>query len=194
MAMNRVIPAAILALLVTACGQPQPDEASLPDKGSQDGRAPLASPSNPSGETTAPDPQALRAEGVGEIIVGQSPPATLKRDAVQISETCVTYSDPQRRLHAITDGNVVMRITAMDGSSLKTARGIAVGASEADVREAYPDAVAQPHKYVETPAKYLDWRPGGGSSGLRFEIDRDGNVSMIHAGREPHLEYVEGCA
>lgn len=193
--MTRAIYPAILVLLAAACGPSQPDgTASSADETSSARPVPVSSPADPLAKATVSDRQALRAEGVGDIVVGQRPPATLKRDAVQLSEACVTYTDPQRRLYAITDGEVVMRITAMDGSSLKTERGIAVGASEADVREAYPEAVAQPHKYVEAPAKYLDWRPGGGNSGLRFEIDDDGKVSMIHAGREPQLEYVEGCA
>lgn len=190
--MNRVISALVPALLLSACEPSQPDSAAIR---SDEATAAVAT-SSAAGplETSKPDPHVLGPEGVGDIVVGQAPPSSLTADAVQISDLCRTYSDPQRRLYAMTDGRVVMRITVMEGSSLKTARGIAIGANEAAVRGAYPDAVEQPHQYVEAPAKYLDWRPGGGASGLRFEIDADDKVNLIHAGREPHLEYSEGCA
>jgi hypothetical protein len=94
----------------------------------------------------------------------------------------------------MTDGKVVTRVTAMKDSMVQTDRGIAVGATESAVRKAYPDVKAEPHKYEEAPAKYLDWRPGGGTSGLRFEINAQGKVSAIHAGREPEIELVEGCS
>lgn len=191
--MNRFVSALVPALLLSACEPSQPDSAA--PKSDETSPA-VPAPLRPAGsvETSIPDPHVLGPEGVGDIVIGEAPPSTLKADAVQISDTCRTYSDPQRRLYAMTDGEVVMRITAMRDSLLETERGIAVGASEAAVRKAYPEAVEQPHQYVEAPGKYLDWRPGGGSSGLRFEIDGDGKVNLMHAGREPHLEYPEGCA
>lgn len=145
------------------------------------------------GEATSTNREALSPTGIGAIVVGQAPPASLKTDGAQESEGCHVYPDKALRIYAMTDGKVVARVTAMKGSKVQTAKGIAVGASEAAVRKAYPDAVPSPHKYVEAPAKYLDWRPGGGKSGLRFEIDGEGKVSAIHAGREPEIEYVEGC-
>lgn len=150
------------------------------------------SPSPAAAEASGPD--VLTPEGLGAIIVGQEPPSKLKLDGAQVSDACQTFSDKRRRIYAMVEDKVVQRITAMSGSPVRTARGVAVGATEAAVRKAYPDAAAQPHKYVDAPAKYLDWRPGGGASGLRFEIDASGKVSAIHAGREPQIEYVEGCA
>lgn len=138
--------------------------------------------------------ESLTPRGLGAIVIGKVPPSMLKADGAQISDGCRTFSDKARRIYAMTDGKVVARVTAMPGSSIKTERSIAPGASEAAVRKAYPEVTEQPHKYEDAPAKYLDWRPGGASSGLRFELDGSGKVGAIHAGRLPELEYVEGCA
>lgn len=146
------------------------------------------------GEAAGPDREVLSPTGIGAIVVGQAPPASLKTGGAQESEACRIYPDKALRVYAMTDGKVVARVTAMQGSKVRTAKGIAVGATEATVRKAYPEAAPSPHKYVDAPGKYLDWRPGGGNSGLRFEIDGQGKVSAIHAGREPEIEYVEGCS
>lgn len=188
-----------LLLLLGACSQ----QTASPGQGSTEA-------ASPSGESEAPnptassawksvrDPNVLTPQGLGAIEVGEAPPATLKPAGkpagAQVSDGCRIYPDTARRVYAMTDGKVVARVTAMGGSPVRTAEGIAVGASEAAVRQAYPQAVETPHKYAEAPAKYLDWRPGGGTMGLRFEIDARGRVGAIHAGREPEIEYVEGCA
>lgn len=196
-----LLAAASLLLALGACSQ----QAAAPSgAASQEGSAPVAveavqsdvprvATSKRAPEASA-DATALKPEGFENIVVGQAPPAGLKADSAQVSDGCQTYSDKKRRFYAMTGGKVVGRITAMQGSPLKTARGIAVGASEAAVRRAYPEVTQDAHKYVDAPAKYLDWRPGGGKAGLRFEIGADGKVSFIHAGREPEITYVEGCA
>jgi hypothetical protein len=174
-------------LLLGACSQPQDAPPAAPPATFGAGVQPAAGP-------VAQDREVLGPQGIGAIVVGEAPPPVLTNGAGRESDGCDIYSDKARRIYAMTDGKVVARITAMSGSPVKTARGIATGASEAEVRKAYPDLKQEPHKYVEAPAKYLDWRPGGGTTGLRFEIDASGKVSAIHAGREPEIEYVEGCA
>lgn len=182
-----------LVLVCSACGQA--DDASAPQPSPLESTAPTVA-AEPSVPAAAPvtRPGGLGPEGLGDIVIGQAPPASLKADSVQISDGCRTHTDRFRGIYAMTDGKVVTRITAMRASPIETARGIAIGVSEAQVRQAYPDAREEPHKYVPAPAKYIDWRPGDGQSGLRFEIDAQGKVSMIHAGREPYISYVEGCA
>jgi hypothetical protein len=186
---------ASFALALAACSQA--DEEAVPTPTPTESAAAVAA-SEPAPVSTptpaARNVTALSPEGLGDIVVGQAPPASLKADATQISDGCRTHTDRARGIYAMTDGKVVTRITAMRASKVATAKGITIGATEAQVRQAYPDAREEPHKYVDAPAKYLDWRPGGGEAGLRFEIDAQGKVSMIHAGREPHLSYVEGCA
>jgi len=129
------------------------------------------------GEAGSPSREVLGPAGIGGIVVGQAPPASLKTEGAQESDECRIYPDKALRIYAMTDGKVVARVTAMKGSKVQTAKGIAVGANEATVRKAYPEAAPSPH-----------------NSGLRFEIDGQGKVSAIHAGREPEIEYVEGCS
>lgn len=185
-------------LLLGACSQQDaaPSPATSQAGSVPDAPASLAPPQvvTKADATDVDGDEALGPEGLGAIKVGSAPPASLKGDAAPISQGCRIFSDKARRVYAMTDGKVVTRVTAMRGSPVKTAAGLATGESEAEVRRAYPDVTQEPHKYVEAPAKYLDWRPGGGNTGLRFEIDAQGKVSAIHAGREPEIEYVEGCA
>lgn len=196
-----LVPALVLAL--TACSQQEASPPAEPsDSATQSNAAAETLPTEtqavvePVAQPTAAAPRstALAPEGLGDIVVGKAPPASLRADNAQVSDACRTYTDKARRLYAMVEDKVVTRITAMQRSKVATAAGIAPGASEAQVRKAYPDAVETPHKYVDAPAKYLDWRPGAGDAGLRFEIDAEGKVSAIHAGREPAIEYVEGCA
>jgi hypothetical protein len=62
------------------------------------------------------------------------------------------------------------------------------------VRQAYPGGLVEsPHKYRDTPAKYLTWYATPQKAGMRFSIGEDGKVHAI-AGGEKSIEYVEGCA
>lgn len=89
-------------------------------------------------------------------------------------------------------GGLIRRITVSDGSQAMLVRGIGPGATEAQVRKAFPSFVAEPRKYVDAPVKYLT-QPGSDPR-LRFEIDEKGKVSLVHVGMMPTLAYVEGCA
>ena len=146
------------------------------------------------------DPNIVTPMGLGTIGIGKAPAVAgagvLKEDDVQLSDSCrMLKSDNYPRVYVISDGSSVRRITVMDRSKVKTAKGIGVGSSEEDVRKAYADLREEKHQYVEPPAKNLYYEPEGGNGpGLRFEIDSDGKVNLIHAGLEPELSYSEGCA
>ena len=87
------------------------------------------------------------------------------------------------------------RISVGQRSDVKLIEGFGVGATEQQVRDAFPGFRAEPHKYVDAPAKYLTApNAESGDPALRFEIGQDGNVSLIHVGTVPVLRYVEGCA
>jgi hypothetical protein len=89
----------------------------------------------------------------------------------------------------------VARITVGQGSEVKLAEGIGVGAAEAEARAAFPGFRSEPHKYSEPPAKYLTApNADGGDPARRFESGADGKVGLIHVGTRPVLFYVEGCA
>ena len=159
-----------------------------------------ASSSDASSLPTPPaitDPAILTLKGLGPLRIGMaiSENSGWRADETQISDQCRTYaSNGERHAYAMGDGKVVKRITVNAGSEVKTEKGIGIGASEEQVRRAYPGVRAEPHKYVDPPAKYLTWIPQAGGPGLRFELGADGKVALIHAGVMPWLEYVEGCA
>lgn len=97
-------------------------------------------------------------------------------------------------VYAIVEEGEVRRITVGRQSKVRLPEGIGTGASEAEVRAAYAGFREEPHKYVESPAKYLTApNAPGGDPALRFEIGRDGKVSLPHVGTMPILGYVEGC-
>jgi hypothetical protein len=97
------------------------------------------------------------------------------------------------------------RISLIDESSVKTDRGLGLGAGAAAVRSVYGPALrAEPHKYEGAPAEYLVvWAKGAPSDdrsevpatsrGIVYEVGGKGAVQGIRAGG-PSIQYVEGCA
>ena len=165
-------------------------EASVQEEGASASPTPMAMP--------VADRKVLGLEGLGDLRIGQPVPAGSgwKKDAAQASDTCLTYTSPDHPgAYAIVERGAVRRITIGQRSDVKLAEGIAAGASEAEVKRAFPSFRAEPHAYQEPPAKYLTApNAPGGDSALRFEIGSDGKVELIHVGTMPVLGYVEACA
>ncbi|ELR03677.1 hypothetical protein GMDG_08928 [Pseudogymnoascus destructans 20631-21] len=91
-------------------------------------------------------------------------------------------------------------------SGLLTDRGFGVGDTAAAIKAAYgASAVSEPHKYAEAPAEDIFvWTSGGPATpdayvqdaaarGVRYEIDGEGKVGIVHVGG-PAIQLVEGCA
>jgi len=197
--MRLFLAASALAVILAACSQ-APETTPGGAESSASPATGTASPS-PAGTTgTAPKVAAnvLTLEGLGALRVGQAVPADngwAERGA-QISDTCRTVTSPAvPGVYAIVEGGKVRRISAGERSAVKLIEGIGVGASEAQVNAAFAGFRAEPHKYVEAPAKYLTApNAASGDPALRFEIGADGKVSQVHVGTAPQLGYVEGCA
>jgi hypothetical protein len=197
----------LILCLAAACSS---EPASAPADSNQGalpattGTAP--SPASPPQQPAAAQPPSappvgsnvLTPAGLGALRIGQAVPAGSKwaERGAQIPGGCTTISSPDfPGAHAIVEEGRVRRVTVGGGSDAKLAEGIGAGATEAQVRAAFPGFVEEPHKYVAAPAKYLT-APGAerGGPALRFEIGADRKVSLIHAGTMPVLGYVEGCA
>ena len=200
-AMNHLCVPAALLLGLAACGA---DPVDAPDKpaaiatGNEAAPPAAPSPSAPPPAQAQAAADVLTLEGLGGLRIGQAVPAGsgwAERGA-QASDSCRTVSSPDfPGVYAIVEGGKVRRITVGERSGVKLIEGIGVGATEAQVRAAFPGFREQPHKYVEAPAKYLTApNAPGGDPALRFEIGADGKVSLIHVGTMPVLGYVEGCA
>lgn len=73
----------------------------------------------------------------------------------------------------------------------RTATGVGIGSTRAQVLRAYQGRVKQsPHEYIG--GQYLDVRGPRGTA-LRFETDRAGRVVALHSGKIPQVFYVENC-
>jgi len=195
-----------LALLLSACGQPEVTEpATAPEPPA------IAAPIAP-----APGANALTAAGFGPLRIGMtraevatalgedSDPAAVGGVEPESCDQWRPVRAPEGLLVMIQDG-VLTRISIASPSTLKTDRGFGVGDTAAAIKAAYgPLAVSQPHKYSPAPAEDIFvWTAGGPASadayvedaaarGVRYEIDGGGKVRIIHAGG-PAIQLVEGC-
>lgn len=142
------------------------------------------------------DANTLTLEGLGELRIGEPVPSGssfASRGAQIPGSACRTVSSPDYPgVIAMTIDGELRRITVSDGSKVALVEGISAGATEAEVRAAFPGFVESPHKYLAAPGKYLT-QPGT-EPRLHFEIDTDKAVSLIHVGALPELTFVEGCA
>lgn len=209
MPMNRLVSQTVIASVLLALGLP----ACSPETQSVTGAGPTAenetsratpkqatppAPLPPAREETPRAANVLTLQGLGALRIGDPVPAgsIWAERGAQIPGGCRTVSSPDfPGVYAIVEEGVVRRITVGGQSEVKLTEGIGPGASEAEVRAAFPGFHEEPHKYVESPAKYLT-APGAasGDPALRFEIGLEGRVSLMHVGTMPVLGYVEGCA
>ncbi len=86
------------------------------------------------------------------------------------------------------------RISVTAPGTITTPRGIGVGASAEEVRNAYgPGLATEEHHYAGSPAEYLTFWLKPNKRGVRFETDASRRVEAIHAG-DDSIQYIEGCA
>jgi hypothetical protein len=198
---------AVSTLLLAACGQPD----ATPPASAPETPAPSA-PTAP-----APDANTLTAGGYGPLRIGMtraevvtalgddSDPNSVGGAEPEVCDQWRPARAPDGLLVMIQDG-VLTRISAAAPSTLKTDRGFGVGDTAAAIKAAYgPLAVAQPHKYSAPPAEDIFvWASGGPATagawvddaaarGVRYEIDGEGKVSIVHVGG-PAIQLVEGCS
>lgn len=191
-----------LLLLALAACSPSPDTPAA------NTAVPEATPSNPAdaipaGNVSQPIPEAspsnakiIGLEGLGDLKIGQPVPTGWSERGAQASDACRTVSSPAYPgVYAIVTKGKVRRITIGQLSDVKLVEGIGVGATEKDVEKWFAGFRSEPHKYIESPAKYLTApNAESGDPALRFEIGKDGKVNLIHIGTMPVLGYVEGCS
>jgi hypothetical protein len=199
--MTKYLTATLLLLCLAACSSQRGDSPDAAPNTANEAQSPPASPAPPAPAAQPPAVSAdhvLTLDGLGALKIGEPVPAGsgwASRGA-QVSNSCTTVTSPDfPGVYAIVEGGKVRRITVGERSGVKLIEGIGTGATEAQVRAAFPGFREEPHKYVEPPAKYLTApNAASGDPALRFEIGADGKVSLIHVGTMPVLGYVEGCA
>ena len=97
-------------------------------------------------------------------------------------------------LLVMVENGRLTRISLVEGSLVRTDRGLAPGSAEAEVRRAYGSGlIVEPHKYYNPPASYLLAWTTPDKLGIVYETNEQGLVQNIHAGG-PSIRYVEGCS
>jgi len=142
----------------------------------------------------------LTPNGYGPVRIGMTHAQAVHAlgaplEGEEISEGCAEMGAPGLEgINFMFQNGRLTRISVWDPNGAMTPRGIGIGATEAEVRQAYGSGLdIAPHFYSGPPAKYLTFWLRPGRSGVRFETDDEGSVVAIHAGTDS-IEYVEGCA
>lgn len=207
----RTVP--LIALTLAVCGpaeQPRPDPVAT-QAVTVPAPEPAASPTPARIASAAP---ALTPDGWGPLRIGMTrveveaalgpdadPEAVGGPDPAQCDQFRPARA-PEGMLVMIEDGRLT-RVSLVKGTAIVTDRGLGPGATAAAVRDAYGDPLkAEPHTYADPPGEYLTYwprgapadgdRPAPDARGVRYEVDGDRRVSIVHAGG-PSIQYVEGC-
>lgn len=157
----------------------------------------------PGGAPPATEPPAgqweVTSAGIGEIKAGMSIDElnVVTRNGFAIPaklEECAFIrpkSGPKGVLLMVEKGTV-SRVDITEGT-IATTKGARIGDSEDRIQSLYPGQVkVLPHKY--TDGHYLVVTPaGGGENRIVFETDGK-KVLRYRSGKEPAVQYVEGCS
>lgn len=201
--MQKFIQLCAIGLTLAACSSEQPSDTRDNGRGSGVTTSQgVARSDEPAREVVSPPTSSatklLDLRGLGDLRIGQPIPAGSKwtERGAQISDTCRLVGNPDfpGTYVIVEDGNV-RRISAGEGSKIRLAENIGVGSTEKEVRSWFGGFRNEPHAYQAAPAKYLT-APNASRNdpALRFEINGEGFVDIVHVGLMPQLAYVEGCA
>ena len=108
----------------------------------------------------------------------------------EVTEGCLEANITGRKIDLLFEENILQRIST-DNPIFRTAKNVGVGSTEAEVKAAYGRALTiVPHTYDEDGhyLKVID------KTGFGFMFETNGvQVTSMHVGKSPALEYVEGC-
>jgi hypothetical protein len=158
----------------------------------------------------------LRMDGIGPVTMGMTPAeasAAVGRP-VKIDDSYSTPEDPALCAYAYTpleEGGTakvgfmlertsakedwrIVRTDIDEGLPTATEKGVKLGATEAEVKAAYPALTVSPHPYTGPEGHYMTVDPDGqGGWLLIFETDGT-KVESFRSGQEGPVQYIEGCS
>lgn len=186
-------------LALAACGGSSDDTAPAADTTST-----AAATDTPAAATVdsaaSPASWQLSEQGIGPVKVGMTvaeAAAALSVTAAQADTGECAYvglAGLPAGVSLMTERGRIVRVDADDSSSVATAAGAKVGWTEQQLRDAYPGARVQPHKYDQ--GNYVIVIPGAPADTTHrivFEAVR-GVVTRFRGGQTPQVEWVEGCS
>ena len=145
----------------------------------------------------------LTPEGYGPARIGMTQAQVssalrvrLEGEALDDANSCIEMDAPAALpgVYFMFVDRRLSRISLTEPSRATTPRGIGIGATEAQVRRAYPRGLRrESHEYAGSPASYLTYWVRPEARGVRFETDTRRRVTTIHAGSDS-ITAVEGCA
>jgi hypothetical protein len=163
---------------------------------------PPAAPEAPAAVSSAPF---LWADGYGQVSIGMTiAEASAALGAQLVPDGDFDEPDMCQTLHVdgltgedplrfMAQGGRITRVSDYGGRDAATPEGVGIGSTDSEVRAAYPAAIEQLAKYNEPPAHDLIIWTTPNERGVRFELNEQGVVTVVHAG-DDSIQLVEGCA
>lgn len=197
---SRVLAAAlVVALPVAACA----DRSRAADSAAaveSTAASTQADATVPAATDTADGRWLARPDGVGPLRVGMTANEALAAAGAGGKDTnpdtaChfLDVAKMPKRLYVMVESGVVTRIDVRD-TSVATAEGARLLSPQDSVLALYAGRVqVQPHKYTRGWSYLVVTPPGDSLHRLVFEADGS-RVTSFRVGREPSVEYVEGCS
>jgi hypothetical protein len=139
--------------------------------------------------------QVLSPQGYGAVVFGKPLAAAEKRlgraHALEARNAECYYVSFARypKVYFMVENGIVTRAEA--DVPLENSAGIQLGMTVDQIRQRYSRARIEPHHYDDT-GHYVILPTRDGRAALLFEAS-GGVTNSIRAGREPAVEYVEGC-
>ncbi len=145
----------------------------------------------------------VSGDGFGPVQFGMKVDEAEKALGVKLEQDNYTDDDSCRYftpvkgfagLAFMTANGIVVRVDVAEGQDITTDTGAKIGDSEQRVLDLYKGRVrVEPHFYGGLPNHYLKVLGAKGETSLVFETD-GAKVTNYRAGREPQVQYVEGCS
>jgi hypothetical protein len=136
---------------------------------------------------------ALTPAGLGEISIGaslRSVENVLDSARGTDFDGCAYVPSHDARVSVMTNDGTAARVD-INGPGVPTAQGIEVDDPVSAVRAAYGTELRErPAPYEQDKVQFYVDAPGGGRTVIGITDDR---VSGMSAGREPEVDYIEGC-